>query len=115
MCGGRYVLRQRLDRTSPGGFSAVYLADDREDGIHVAVKESLAVTQAAQRRCERERRIQTRLGGAPIVRVLGDPNFGSSRCLVLEYMAGGSRADESTRARITAGDAPGIVADVLRG
>ena len=71
----------------------MYLADDRMDRLQVAVKESLAQNEIARKRFERERRVQQRLGGDHIVRVLGDDEFGSSRCLVLEYMAGGSLAD----------------------
>src|SRR6266508_641114 len=87
---GRYLIKRRLDRESPGAYSAVYLAEDREDKRRVAVKESLAQTDTAHRRFERERRIQERLGvqSPYVVRVLGVDDFGSSHCLILEYLSG---------------------------
>jgi serine/threonine protein kinase len=114
-CSGRYILRRRLDQDSPGAYGAVYLAEHCAGTRDVAVKESLAANETAKRRFERERRIQERLGGPHIVRVLGDDDFGSSRCLILEYMAGGSLAEASTRAGSTPEQTAAIVADVLRG
>lgn len=114
-CGGRYKLCRRLDRGSEGAYSAVYLADDRGDQRSVAVKESTAQTETGQRRFERERRIQERLSSPYLVRVLGDETFGSSRCLVLEYLPGGSLAQDAVRAGLSEEQKAAIVADVLRG
>lgn len=110
--GNRYILRKRI---GSGGYGSVYLGENVIDNIQVAIKESEANTSEARERFQRERRIQTRLGGEHIVQVLHFDQLASSDCLILEYLEGGSLAEWENRSTLTDDQKAEVIADVLRG
>ena len=92
---GEYRFRSLLGR---GSFGAVWLADDLNLGVPVALK-TLHVTNSALLESLRgEARVMAGLSHPNIVRVFAWRQAGGEHYLVMQYVAGGSLADRLARA-----------------
>jgi serine/threonine-protein kinase len=97
VAGGRYELLGVVGR---GGMALVFLARDHERDETVAVKllaDNLSADPELRERFRREAELAQRLSHPNVVRVLGSGETDGRAYIVLEYVDGGSLADELLR------------------
>lgn len=81
----RYTIKRLLGK---GGMGAVYLADDKNLHIQVAIKESFADTKEFQDAFKREAQILSKLTHRAFPRCFGAFSEGSRQFLVMEFIPG---------------------------
>jgi serine/threonine protein kinase len=95
--------RYKAERSlGEGGFDRVWLAEDTQTGLRVAVNELHKADPDHLRRLDREARILQSLQGDPfVVRLLGYDLVGSrgTRCAVQSARMANSRAEQQLRSR----------------